>query len=314
MCRGWLLRKHLKDAQAEFLQLVSDLDGSVVDVKWTEASPPHPVVTKVSKRAKQLGQATASQQSQGECVASSACTKCICSSCDPAKNNVTDTSHVFPERTHNWHKNSELYTTTTSTRQVLVKAHAHEEVQTDLKLCLSDEAASRVTCDDSEPPPAKPSLPSKEVLLCHTAEHLQVNFPEGGDSVGADSVVRRDPGWHVQDGTDVGELSEQCSNAAVSTPPFLHATDTSTATNRTIFLTPTCSNSSITTTTSGSTPGERLVGSAASLAVGGGMPSLEPVSESGPGSKRRAVDSFHGDQTSLWDSGSSANQGQSFKL
>ena len=111
----------------------------------------------------------------------------------------------------------------------------------------------------------------------------------------------------------MGELREQYSNAAVNTSPFLHATDTSTATNPTMFLTPTCSNSSITTTTSGSTPGERLVGSAASLAVGGGMPSLEPVSESGPGSKR-TLDIFHGDQTSIWDSGSSVNQGQSFKL
>ena len=305
------MRKELKGAQTEFLQVVSELDGPSVDVEWTEASLPRPIVTKSSKkpksiRVKQQGQASASEQTQGENITSSTCVKCGCLSGESARNAVADRSRMCQENTQESSESS-------ATQGLnVIKAQVYKKVQTDLKLCLSDEElAKRVACEDGEASQAKHSLLSEKAVPCLTVEHLQVNFPEGSDSHEKDSTVKRSQGLHVQDGADVGELHELSNNSAVKSTPVPHVgtTDSPTPTNPTITLTPI---SSSTTATTSSLLGERSVGSVTSPAVDSSTATSEPVSEGGAGSKMRMMDSLHGDQTSIWDSSSSVNQGKSY--
>ena len=306
VCRAWLVRKELKDTQAEFLQVVSELDGPAVDVEWSGTSLPRPVVAKASKKPRSIntkrqdGHTPASEQTAEEIVTSSKCAKCACMSREPTRNNVSDMAHVCPER---------VLDSALSPGQGLGKAQAHQEAQTDLKLRLPDEKlARRVSHEDGEASHAKHSLASGEAVLCDDTveQHLQANFPEGRERVEKGLGEGRDRGWHVQGGAGGGESHERGSSTAVNATPIPCAS-TADPPTPTITLTPTSS----TPGTSGSTPGERSSGSVASPAADSWTPTRLPVSEGGPGSRTGVVDSFHGDQTSMWDSSSSINQGKS---
>ncbi|XP_076456873.1 uncharacterized protein LOC143291125 [Babylonia areolata] len=267
-CRGWFVRKKLKEAQVEFEQIVQELDGPAKRVEWTESVLPHPIVSRESKR-------TRAWKNQDQ--------RHVCKQTYESKSNTSEvTKQITESQCPKCAERTPVHTETESVVPVISKPDSNktqsdQEVQTEFlqtnKKQLEPKETNPSTNGKCETD-AMDILPVKEVI-CEKESDCQTS--QNQDSV-EDSVTVTVPKGLKQHTAVSSDTDKGNPNVAFSLG----------------------SGSGTVASSASQQPSSQAAVSSDGLTV-----VTDPASES---SSMRRIDSFHGDQTSVWDSSSSVVQ------
>ncbi|KAK7091300.1 hypothetical protein V1264_009003 [Littorina saxatilis] len=285
VCRGWLVRRELREAQTEFQEIVTELDGGTVSVEWSGTLLPYPHVVKASKRKRWI---KAKQDEQ--------------TSTPPEGNRFVSDSKVsvcvdrFSAGGEAVSKNTDVVG-----RQNSSQVQADQQVQTEETERRQDLPAGKLVSRDSDKNEEASCVKHDVYPVKESSQGAKtaIDFSHTLNTGSSDNIrkhsVESDRGWgdvRKDEGINGQSKQQQADNTVHRTAETAPPTKTS-----------------IELEVSGDKSGaEKSAGSSHYHAAESWTATPEPMSETSVKIKR--VDSFHGDQTSVWDSSSSIAQDQ----
>ncbi|KAK7478032.1 hypothetical protein BaRGS_00030708 [Batillaria attramentaria] len=287
-CRRWLVRRQLKHAQQEFEQLVHDIDGPTYAVEWTESRVPQPTVTRLSRQQKRA-KTTLSRVSVET------------TNTEERELGVKDGSAA-----HHGQLQEKLgCALQESVPQKQTVAHSNQEVQTDVNQWPGENNVSQTATQGAE----RSSVQSQQGV------QGQQNGPQAGQqtvTVTSDDTVtavklkaagkNKFPLSDAGDGPNNqwlgGDDPENRDSHSRGAPfGFAHSVEVADMNRNNNFNT---NNSNLRSSEFDSSDGQSV-----SPAHAGVTPTAELNSLASDPNSRVRIDSFFGDQTSVWDSSSS---------